>query len=274
MSSLIPQEVGPFLRWLIAFGLLSFRYILLAGGAYLLFYVYKRQDWFYMKIQQKFPSKKSITSEIFHSFLTFAVFGWMVVLINVLRTHNLTQVYGDLSSRSLWYYAFTSVFVIFFHDAYFYWAHRLMHHPKIYKYVHRVHHLSTDPTPLAAFSFHPLEAILEIGFVPLLLIMMPIHYSSFLILSIWMILFNVVGHLGYEIMPKNFVRHSIFKFSNTPTHHNMHHRYVRCNYGLYFNLWDRLMGTNHPQYEAQFDEVVNRREAHQAAEEQQELKQA
>jgi sterol desaturase/sphingolipid hydroxylase (fatty acid hydroxylase superfamily) len=32
----------------------------------------------------------------------------------------------------------------------------------------------------------------------------------------------------------------------------MHHRYVNYNYGLYFNIWDRLMGTNHPRYEEEY----------------------
>jgi sterol desaturase/sphingolipid hydroxylase (fatty acid hydroxylase superfamily) len=35
----------------------------------------------------------------------------------------------------------------------------------------------------------------------------------------------------------------------------MHHRYVHYNYGLYFNFWDRVMGTNHPRYEQEYDRV-------------------
>lgn len=33
---------------------------------------------------------------------------------------------------------------------------------------------------------------------------------------------------------------------------------LKGNYGLYFNVWDRLMGTNHPDYEARFREVTTR----------------
>ena len=33
---------------------------------------------------------------------------------------------------------------------------------------------------------------------------------------------------------------------------------MRGNYGLYFNVWDRLMGTNHDAYEARFREVTSR----------------
>jgi hypothetical protein len=33
------------------------------------------------------------------------------------------------------------------------------------------------------------------------------------------------------------------------THHAQHHEKFRANFGLYFNVWDRLMGTNHRDYE-------------------------
>jgi lathosterol oxidase len=39
----------------------------------------------------------------------------------------------------------------------------------------------------------------------------------------------------------------------------MHHQYFRGNYGLYFNIWDRMMGTNHPDYEKRFYAVTTRR---------------
>ena len=55
--------------------------------------------------------------------------------------------------------------MILLHDTYFYWAHRAMHHPKIYRHVHLVHHLSQNPSPWAAFAFHPFEAVIEAGIV-------------------------------------------------------------------------------------------------------------
>jgi lathosterol oxidase len=45
-------------------------------------------------------------------------------------------------------------------------------------------------------------------------------------------------------------------FLNTPTNHVMHHESMRGNYGLYFNFWDRLMGTNHKDYEERFRQVT------------------
>jgi sterol desaturase/sphingolipid hydroxylase (fatty acid hydroxylase superfamily) len=262
MSQLIPDDVGLFMRWIIAYGLLTARYVLFAGLAYLIFYIIKRKDWLFMKIQQKFPEKKQVYTEITYSFITFMVFASMVVAIRYVSTHHYLnlKIYRNLSDHSVLYYVLTTVFIIFFHDTYFYWAHRLMHHPLFYERVHKVHHLSKDPTPWAAFSFHPFEAILEIGFVPVLIFTIPLHFTSLLILSIWMILFNVMGHLGYETFPKSFIRIPVFRWLNTSTNHNMHHKYVKCNYGLYFNIWDYIMNTNHKKYYDTFDEVTTRRE--------------
>jgi len=96
--------------------------------------------------------------------------------------------------------------------------------------------------------------------VPLVAFTIPHYPTAMQIVFIYSLLVNVGGHMGYETVPKGFVRHWVFKWHNTSTHHNMHHRLVKYNYGLYFNIWDRLMGTNHPDYEKHFEEVVDRRD--------------
>ena len=75
---------------------------------------------------------------------------------------------------------------------------------------------------------------------------------------IWQIVFNVSGHTGYEYFPSWLMKSWLGKILNTPTNHVQHHEKMRGNYGLYFNYWDRLMGTNHPDYEARFHEVTTR----------------
>jgi sterol desaturase/sphingolipid hydroxylase (fatty acid hydroxylase superfamily) len=262
MSQLLPDNISLFMRWVFAFGMLGARYLLFAGTAYLVYYVIKRQDWLFMKIQQRFPERKQILTEIKYSALTFLVLASVVVLIRVVSRHGIltTQVYRTFAEHSVLYYVLTTLFIIFFHDTYFYWIHRLMHHPLLYERIHKVHHLSKDPTPWASFAFHPAEALLEIGFVPLLIFTIPLHYTSLIILSLWQVTFNVIGHLGYEIFPRKMMQHPLFKWMNTSTNHNMHHKYVRCNYGLYFNIWDRLLNTNHSKYYETFDEVTARRD--------------
>ena len=123
-----------------------------------------------------------------------------------------------------------------------------MHHKKIYPIVHKVHHLSNNPTPWAAFSFHPIEAIIQIGFLPIVIIFIPLHISSIAIWVIYMMLFNVIGHLGYEFFPRQFTDSFFGKIFFTSSFHNMHHQMNSCNFGLYFIICDRLFGTINQSY--------------------------
>jgi len=74
-----------------------------------------------------------------------------------------------------------------------------------------------------------------------------------------MIAYNVYGHLGYELYPKGFAKHRIGKWINTSVSHNQHHQFFKGNYGLYFTIWDRLMGTLRKDYEQRFDEIASRK---------------
>jgi Delta7-sterol 5-desaturase len=44
----------------------------------------------------------------------------------------------------------------------------------------------------------------------------------------------------------------VLRWINTSTFHNLHHTSSRGNYGLMFRLWDRLLGTELPDYEKRF----------------------
>lgn len=44
-----------------------------------------------------------------------------------------------------------------FTDFCIYWIHRGLHHPLIYKRIHKPHHKWIVPTPYASYAFHPLD---------------------------------------------------------------------------------------------------------------------
>jgi sterol desaturase/sphingolipid hydroxylase (fatty acid hydroxylase superfamily) len=231
-----------------------------AGSFYLFFYVWKNKKYWYAKIQQRYPEKKHVIREIINSFITIMIFGVVIMLMKWASKNGLTLVYEPINKHGYAYYFFSIILMIFMHDTYFYWTHRLMHWKPLFKWVHKTHHLSTNPTPFAAYAFHPVEALVEIGIIPLIVFTIPYHSSAVTIFSLYALLLNVMGHLGYELFPKGFASHKIFRWHNTSTHHNMHHRLVKCNYGLYFNFWDRVMKTNHPNYEKSFEDIVEKRE--------------
>ncbi len=254
----IAREYGLSIAWLVTFFAIFVRYLTVAGLAFLTVYIWKRRDWFFWKIQQKFPKSDRIHAEITHSAITCAIFATMAFGVFFLRQHGYGALYYTVSDYGWGYYFFSLVVMIVGHDTYFYWTHRLMHHPRLFKIFHLVHHQSNNPTPFTAFSFHPLESVVEFGIVPVIALVLPIHTSAFLIFTVWSMLFNVMGHTGYEFSPSGFTRHWLFRWMNTPTHHNMHHSRSGCNYSLYFNFWDRVMGTNHPEYDAYFESIKSR----------------
>nr|AYM53610.1 fatty acid hydroxylase [Cystobacter velatus] len=85
---------------------------------------------------------------------------------------------------------------------------------------------------------------------------LPVHRGAFLIFLTIQLFINVIGHLGFELYPRGFLRSPVGRWFNTTTHHHQHHQRMKWNFGLYFNVWDRLLGTNHPQYESTFEALT------------------
>ena len=237
----------------------SATYLLLAGVCFGFFYLWKRKKYLKHKIQQRFPEQKHIIREIKYSTATVLVFTGMIMFVVFASKKGWTRIYKPADKYGRLYYLASIMLMIIMHDSYFYWTHRLMHWKPLFKSVHRIHHLSNNPTPFAAYAFHPLEAVVEAGIIPLVAFTVPYHRSAMGIFSLYSLMLNVLGHLGYELFPQGFASHRLFKWHNTSTHHNMHHRLVKYNYGLYFNFWDRMMNTNHPDYEQNFDKLAGRR---------------
>jgi lathosterol oxidase len=242
--------------WLMGFGFTSVRYVLIAGGAFLLVYLWMHNRLSSRKIQPAFPSSRDYWREFGYSMLTFCVFGFTGIAVYLLR--DVSLMYTDLHSYPLWWLAASVPVALVIHDTYFYWTHRLMHHPRLFKVMHLVHHRSTNPSPWASFAFHPLEAVVESGILIVLVLVIPMHPLAIFLFLLTMTAENAMGHLGYEFFPKWLTRSRIGRWLNTSTNHNMHHRYFEGNYGLYFRWWDIWMGTTHPRYDTVLEEVQRR----------------
>lgn len=231
------------------------RYYFIAGIAFLVFYVLFRNRTGLKKIQAKFPQNSDYLREIMYSMMTICIFA--LVPLTLLNTHlrQYTNYYTDIRQYGIPYFIGAFILMVFMHDTYFYWTHRLMHHPRLFRIFHLVHHKSTNPSPWAAYSFHPLEAAVEVGIVPIFLFTIPIHTLHLPLFFLFMITYNVYGHLGYELYPKGFSQHPIGRWINTSVNHNQHHQYFKGNYGLYFLIWDRIMGTIRDDYDEKFNSV-------------------
>ncbi|UUO05650.1 sterol desaturase family protein [Blastopirellula sp. J2-11] len=232
------------------------RYLVAAGGAFLLFYVLLRRTGWLTPIQQKLAAMPEIRREIFYSIASLAIFAGVGVIVYLGKVAGVLQFYYGGNPLVSYYFWFSVVAMIFLHDAWFYWTHRLLHTKFLYSKVHRIHHLSHNPTPWAAFAFHPVEAFIQAIVLPIVAIFLPMHPLTVVFWMLYMTGMNVFGHLGFELFPHWFLRRRCSNWHNTGVHHNMHHRCVSSNFGLYFNLWDQWLGTNHPDYQAEFERVT------------------
>jgi Delta7-sterol 5-desaturase len=236
-------------------------YFLIAGVFFITFYLLGRKLVFHRKIQQFYPKMKHIRREIGYSALTCVIFTAVSTIAfssGFIRNHSVYHHFGSYFQH--WFYIPVFYLVmLLFHDAYFYWTHRMMHHRWLFRWVHRTHHRSSSPSPLAAFAFSPLEAVIQVATVPVFLFIIPlspVHVNVFFMITITYIIY---GHLGFEIYPRQFNRHWLGKWINTAVNHDLHHIEGRHSFGIYFTIWDRMMRTLNSRYDQYYKTVTERR---------------
>jgi Delta7-sterol 5-desaturase len=232
-------------RYLIAAGLMA-SLLWLFGGAALAA----------RKIQACCALPRDIRREVVTSLRTATIFSLIGVGLYWAASRGWITLYPDFERRGVGYLVATLALMILAHDAYFYWTHRLMHHRRLFRWFHLTHHLSHAPTPWAAYAFAVPEALVQGAFLPLFVAIVPMHELALLAFMTFQIVRNVMGHAGFEIHPGGFARSPWLSWNNTTTHHDLHHETGRYNFGLYFRWWDRMMGTEHPEYRARFEALV------------------
>lgn len=188
---------------------------------------------------------RQMIREIRWSLISAAIYGLPAgAVLWLYHRHDATRLYLDWGEWPFWYLPLSAFIYLFIQDSWFYWTHRAMHHPRLFRLVHAVHHEGRSPTAWTAMSFHPLEAITGAVVVPVLVFVVPIHVAMLGVVLTVATLMGVINHLGWEIMPRRVVHSALGKVLITASHHQRHHEAYRCNFGLYFRFWDRLCGTD------------------------------
>ena len=199
---------------------------------------------------RRFPERlggqqAQIRKEIGWSLASAAIYGVPAgVLAWGWQARGWTRVYSDIEAMPLWWVPVSVLVYLALHDSWFYWTHRLMHRPRPFRLAHAVHHASKPPTAWAAMSFHPLEAVTGAVVIPVLALVVPIHIAALGVVLAIMTLMGVTNHMGWELFPQRLVHGRLGQWLITASHHELHHQQYRCNYGLYFRVWDRLCGTD------------------------------
>lgn len=241
----------------VVFAIVTGRYFLIAGLFYAVFYKWAKGKWERRKINQRSYKEGQFRKEVSWSMVTAGIFAVSGAVLGLLWQKGFTKIYSDVQDYPLWWLPVSLVIALFVHETYYYWLHRWMHHPRIFRLVHKVHHDSNITSPWTAFSFHPLEGLLQALFLPLLLLVLPIHLYVLVIHLTIMTFSSVINHLDIEVYPKGFHKNLLGRWLIGATHHSLHHKQFRYNYGLYFTFWDKWKKTESPVFERLFEEKTN-----------------
>ena len=228
------------------------RYFLVAGLFYCIFYLWFPAKWHTRKLNIKPYKPHQFKKEVMWSMITAVIFSIAGTITVLLWQKGYTKVYTDIDLYGWIYLPISLLVMMLLHETYYYWLHRWMHNKKIFKVVHKVHHDSNITSPFTAFSFHPLEGVLQAVFLPVTLLFLPVHYYVILFQLTIMTLSSVINHLNIEIYPKKFNENIAGRWLIGATHHSLHHKQFKYNFGLYFTFWDKIKKTESPLYDQLF----------------------
>ena len=205
------------------------------------------------RIRPQAPGPAQMGRELFNSTRAFLIYNGAQIAMRVgILAFGFVLTFDK--SPPLWAAALSYPLILITHDAYFYWTHWLMHRPAVFRPVHWEHHRSRQPTVLTAHSFSVSESIVQ-GLFPILYVtFFPCTFPTLIFFYLVMISHDVAIHSGIDVFPRRLVV-GRFGFLCGTTHHDIHHAVGRTNYGLYTRLWDRLMKTEHPNFERIYEYV-------------------
>ena len=139
-------------------------------------------------------------------------------------------------------------------DAHFYFGHRFLHTPILYKYVHFIHHKNINPGPWSGLAMHPIEHFIYFSFFIIFFIFPSHPFHFYFLFGIFLLAPAVHGHSGYEklmVNKKNGV--------GTGGHaHYLHHKYFECNYGDGNLPLDKWFGTLHDGSDKAQEQMIKR----------------
>lgn len=122
---------------------------------------------------------------------------------------------------------------LLFEEIGFYYSHRLFHHPRLYKHIHKKHHEWTAPIGITAIYAHPVEYMIA-NILPAQIgpVIMGSHIATIWMWLIMVVSSAVIAHCGYHL-----------PLLPSPEAHDFHHlKFTNC-FGT-LGILDRLHGTD------------------------------
>ena len=217
--------------------------IFIVGSTFLHFFVYWFLGLFYLIIDMykiNYFKKYKIQSTIYPYNKKLLYNTIKVVLINQIIinpiiayfVYNFNSGILDIILPSTINIIFDLIISLFIVEITFYYIHRLLHLPFLYKYIHSIHHIYSTPIAIGALYAHPLEYIFS-NILPVVLgpLLCKSHFITLLLFQFMAVVNTVSVHSGY-----------IFPFMINPSGHDIHHMKYKYNFGV-IDILDKFHGT-------------------------------
>ena len=153
----------------------------------------------------------------------------------LLQIRGYTKLYNPGDGPGIWYEIFQVPFFLLFTETTYYWTHRALHSPLLYKRMHKSHHKWVFATPFAGFAFHPLDGFLQGSPFTLFTHLFPMNTRTYTFFFTFNAFYTTILHEG-ELMEDS-------RIFNGPSNHTIHHQRLNQNLGQWTTMWDRIAGT-------------------------------
>lgn len=191
---------------------------------------------------RKYPNKSEILDGIKHSLFSMFCIILPVSTTGIFIGNHIDYLPFNMNRDIPNFFIFSShiIFILLLSDILFYFLHRIMHTPYLYKNIHKLHHYYNEPFALTNHYIHPIELI--IFFLPPIIpgIILNTHISIMWVSAILMNWSGIIIHSGYDLKKIPYIKYI------TPCilEHDCHHKYFNYNFGATFNFVDKLLGTH------------------------------
>jgi lathosterol oxidase len=197
--------------------------------------------------------KNQIRQEIAQTMKSVPVMAVCTAPIFYCEVKGYSMLYLDVEDYGWWYLILQFPIFLLFTDFCIYWIHRGLHHPAVYRTLHKPHHKWIMPTPYASHAFHPMDGYAQGIPYHAFPFILPLHKYAYLVLFTFINIWTVMIRKFFpSVIEVAFVADSNLDdgeyVANSPiingaACHTMHHLYFNYNYGQFTTLWDRLGGS-------------------------------
>ena len=180
--------------------------------------------------------KNQISLEIRQTMISMPLMAILTTTFFLAEVRGYAKMYDSARDATFPLYNFLQfpIFILFT-DFFIYWIHRGLHHPRIYKHLHKPHHKWIMPTPYASHAFHPLDGWSQSVPYHVFPFILPLQKFAYVVLFVFINIWTILIHDGEYVANSPIL--------NGAACHTMQHLFFRYNYGQFTTLWDRLGGS-------------------------------